>query len=155
MFWIYLKYMQLKLCRQSIYLRYWTFSSWYWCLFVLQVFPLWWINWLVHLWLLPVLLLCTIRHVWFHANFVLLRLHGLHLLWLLSHARCCRFPCLAALCPPHIQVHQVWVVVVKPVGKFLLFLLGVKKRSKICFWGHKVGSIVYLVTREALTTTLN
>lgn len=70
---------------------------------------MWWINWPVYLCLLPILLLCPFGYVWLHANLVLLRLHGLHLLWLLSHARDGGFPCCFALCSPHLQVNQVWV----------------------------------------------
>lgn len=76
----------------------------------LQVFPLWWINWPIHIWLLFVLLLCTIRYEWFHADIVLLWIHGLHLLWFFPHAWKCRFPSISVFCASHISVNQVWVV---------------------------------------------
>ena len=74
-----------------------------------QVFPLRRINWPFHLWLLLVLLPCTIRYVRFHANIVLLWVHGLHLLWFLSHAWGCRFPCIFILCSSHIPIYQMRV----------------------------------------------
>ena len=75
-----------------------------------QVIPVWGINGSVHLRLLLVLLLWTVRYVGFHANLFLLRIHGLHLLRFLSHARGRWFPCIAFLCPSHIPLNQVRVV---------------------------------------------
>lgn len=75
----------------------------------MQGFPLWWINWTVHLRILLVLLLCTFRYDRVHANLILLRVHGLHLLWFLSHARVCWFPCSPILCPSHISIDQMRV----------------------------------------------
>lgn len=75
-----------------------------------QVIPVCGINRPVHLRLLLVLLLRTVRYVRFHANLFLLRLHGLHLLRFLSHAWGCWFPCIAFLCPSHIPLDQVRVV---------------------------------------------
>jgi hypothetical protein len=72
-----------------------------------QVFPLWWINWIVHLWLLLVLLLCKIRYVRLHANLIFLWLHGLRLLWFLPHAWLHWFPCFLIFCPPHLPFNQV------------------------------------------------
>jgi hypothetical protein len=87
----------------------WSFLTWY------QVFPLWWINWFVHLWVLHVFLPCKIRYVWFHANLFLFRLYGLHLLWFLPHAWNCRFPSFFNLCQTHIPFRQVWIAK-KPTG---------------------------------------
>ena len=70
---------------------------------------MWWFHRAVYLRLLLVLLPCTLWHVWFHANFILLRLHGLHLLRLLPHARNCRVPRSSPFRSPHIPVYQVWV----------------------------------------------
>lgn len=75
----------------------------------LQVFPLWWINWLIHIWLLLVLLLCTIRYEWFHADIFLLWIHGLHLLWFFPHVWDCWFPSISFFCASHISDNQVWV----------------------------------------------
>lgn len=74
-----------------------------------QIFPLWWLNWSVHLWLLPVLLLCALGHVRFHANFILFRVHGLHLLWILSDARNGRLPCSPVFCSSHLPIDQMRV----------------------------------------------
>lgn len=79
-------------------------------MFIVQGFPLWWINWVVHLWLLLILLLCTVGYERFHADFLLLWVHGLHLLRFLPHARDSRFPCFSVFCPSHISLNQVWVV---------------------------------------------
>ena len=72
-----------------------------------QVVPLWWINWIVHLWLLLVLLLCKIRYVRLHANLLFLWLHGLCLLWFLPHAWQYWVPCLLVFCPAHLPFNQV------------------------------------------------
>ena len=74
---------------------------------IMQVVPMWRINWFLCLWLLPVLLLCTIGYVWFHADIFLLWLHGLHLLCILLDAWDGWLPRCLVLCPPHIQIHQV------------------------------------------------
>jgi len=78
-------------------------------LFVLQVIPMRRINWIFRVRLLPVLLLCAIRYVWLHADIFLLWLHGLHLLCILLDAWDGGLPCGLVLCPPHIQIYQVWV----------------------------------------------
>lgn len=75
-----------------------------------QIVPMRWINWFVYLWILLVLLPCPFRYVWVHANHFLLWIHGLHLLWLLSHAWNCRLSCGLTLCSSHIPVYQVWVI---------------------------------------------
>ncbi|KAK2973155.1 hypothetical protein RJ640_009578 [Escallonia rubra] len=74
-----------------------------------NIFPLWRIDWIVHLWLLLILLLRAIRHDRLHADFVLLRVHGLHLLRFLSHAWYCRFPCGFVFCSSYIPLNQVRV----------------------------------------------
>lgn len=74
-----------------------------------QIFPLWCINRLIYLRVLPLLLLCALRHVRVYADLVFLRLHGMHLLWLLPHAWDSWFSCCPPICPPHIWVHQVRV----------------------------------------------
>ncbi|THF99244.1 hypothetical protein TEA_013124 [Camellia sinensis var. sinensis] len=51
-----------------------------------KVFSLRWINRLVYLWLLLVLLPCTVKYVWIAANIIFLRLHGLCLLRHFSYA---------------------------------------------------------------------
>ncbi|ONL95783.1 Transmembrane 9 superfamily protein member 1 [Zea mays] len=84
--------------------------EWWWSsadLFILQVIPLRRINWVFRVRLLPVLLLCAIRHVWLHADIFLLWLHGLHLLCILLDARDGGLPRRPVLCPPHIQINQV------------------------------------------------
>lgn len=80
------------------------------CIMALQGFPLWWINRLVHLRVLLVLLLRTIRYEWFYADILLFWVHGMHLLWFLSHARDCWFPCISVFRPSHLSVNQVWVM---------------------------------------------
>lgn len=72
-----------------------------------QVIPVRRINWIFRVWLLSVLLLCTIGYVWLHADLFLLWLHGLHLLCILLDAWDGGLPCCLVLCPPHIQIHQV------------------------------------------------
>lgn len=74
---------------------------------LIQVVPMRRINRFLCIWLLPVLLLCTIGYVWLHADILLLWLHGLHLLCILLDARDGGLPCRLVLCPPHIQIHQV------------------------------------------------
>ena len=75
-----------------------------------QVFPMWWINRFIHLCLLLVLLLCAVEYVWFHANLVLLWVHGLHMLWFLSHAWDRRFSRCSVLRPSYLPLNQVRVV---------------------------------------------
>lgn len=88
---------------------YYSFNLSFSGILIFQVFPLWWINWLVHLWLLLVLLLCTIRYEWFHADLLLLWIHGMHLLWFLSHAWYCWFPSITIFCSSYISLNQVRV----------------------------------------------
>lgn len=78
--------------------------------FILQIFSLWWFNWLIYLRLLFVLLLRSLRYVWVYANIIFLRLHGLCLLWLLPDAWSYWFSSSFAFCAPHISVYQVRVV---------------------------------------------
>lgn len=77
------------------------------CHLIPQVILLWWLNWLVYLWLLLVLLLSKVGYVWFPPNFILLRLHGLHLLWHFPNAWDNWFPCFLALCSSYIWLYQV------------------------------------------------
>lgn len=91
----------------GIWCAFWSTYTSFWCSY--QVFPLWWINGYIHICLLLVLLPRKIRYVWFHANLVLLRLHGLHMLWFLSHARDNRIPCISVLCPPYLPFNQMRV----------------------------------------------
>lgn len=99
--------------------------AWIVILMWFQIFSMRWLNRSVHLWLLPVLLLRTLWYVGFHANFFLFRVHGLHLLWLLSDARNCRLPCSPVLCSSHLQVDQMRVADL--VSFPFLF----------CWWGRK------------------
>lgn len=74
-----------------------------------QVISLWRFHWLVYLWVLPVLLLCTVRYVRLHADLFLLRVHGLCLLCFLPYAWSCWLSCFFVLCTPHISLHKVRV----------------------------------------------
>ena len=74
-----------------------------------QVLPVWWFHRVIYLWLLLILLLCTLRYVRFHANIIFLRLYGLHLLWVLSHAWNRRFSRCTLLCSPYISINQMRV----------------------------------------------
>lgn len=74
-------------------------------IFLLQIIPMWWFNWVIYLCLLSVLLLCTLRHVWIHADLIFLRIHGLYMLRFLLNAWNCWIPCCFALCPPHLSIH--------------------------------------------------
>lgn len=71
----------------------------------LQIIPMRWVDWFVYLRVLFILLLCEIRHVWFHANIFLFRLHGLHLLRVLPHAWDCWLPCRSSLRPSHFRLN--------------------------------------------------
>lgn len=93
-----------------------------------QIFSMWWLDWSVHLWLLPVLLLRTLRYVGLHANFFLFRVHGLHLLWLLSDARNCRLPCSPVLRSSHLSIDQMRVADLVPFS-FVLFFAGEGRRE--------------------------
>lgn len=75
----------------------------------MQVGPLWRLHRHIHTLLLCVLLSCKIRYVRFHADIILLWLHGLHLLWVLPHVGHCRFPGISAVCEAHISLHKVRV----------------------------------------------
>ncbi|CAF2258576.1 unnamed protein product [Brassica napus] len=71
------------------------------------IIPMRWVDRFVYLRLLLILLLRTIRHVWIHANIVLLRVHGLHLLRVLLNARDCRLPRCTFLRSSHLPVYQM------------------------------------------------
>ncbi|RRT48104.1 hypothetical protein B296_00022346 [Ensete ventricosum] len=65
------------------------------------------INWPICIWILLLLLLCTLRHVRVYADIFLFWVHGLHLLRVLPNAWDGWLPCCFALCAPHISIHQV------------------------------------------------
>lgn len=75
----------------------------------LQIIPMRRFNWIIYLCLLSVLLLCTLRYVWIHADLIFLWLHGLHMLWFLLDAWNCWIPCSVVLCSSHIPIHKVRV----------------------------------------------
>lgn len=70
---------------------------------------MWRINWCFYLWILCLLLFCTIRYDRLHANIFFLWLHDLHMLWFLPHARNSWFPCFFTVCPPYIPLNKVRV----------------------------------------------
>ena len=58
----------------------------------------------LHLWVLLLLLPSAQRHVWLHANVLLLWLYVHGLLCILPHARCCGLQILPQLCTAYLQV---------------------------------------------------
>nr|ABK21063.1 unknown [Picea sitchensis] len=66
---------------------------------------MWRINWFVCVWILLLLLLCTIGYDWLHASVILLWIHGLHMLWLLPNAGNCWIPVFFTFCSPYIPIH--------------------------------------------------
>lgn len=98
------------------------------CMLVLvQGIPLRRFHWFVHIWVLHVLLLCPVRYVRFYANFILLRIHGLHLLCFLPPAWDHRFPCFLVVRPSYIPIDQVWIIsqsldLVRYVPSLLLYI---------------------------------
>lgn len=78
---------------------------------MVEVVSLWRFNWSIYIWILLVLLPCSIRHVGLHADIFLLRVHGLHLLWFLPHAWYDWLPCRPLVCSPHLPIHQVRVAI--------------------------------------------
>lgn len=73
----------------------------------MQVCGLWRFNWCFHLWVLLLLLLCSFRYEWLHADIIFLWLHGLHLLWFFPHAWNCWVPSLSFVCSTHLSVYQM------------------------------------------------
>lgn len=73
-----------------------------------QGFSWWWIYELVYLWLLSILLLCTIRHHRLHADlFIFLWLHGCCMACFFPNARNHCFPFCSLLCVPYLLFNQV------------------------------------------------
>lgn len=109
---------------------------------------MWWLDRFVYLWLLPVLLLCTLGYVGFHANLFLFRVHGLHLLWILSDARNCRLPRRPVLCSPHLPVDQMRVA-----DLVLFFWLGREEENTLVHFHPSVlvkRLLCWLVVRYSL-----
>ncbi|KAI3734172.1 hypothetical protein L6452_13636 [Arctium lappa] len=78
---------------------------------VVEVIFLWRLFRIVYIWLLHLLLFLEIRHDWFHANLLFLRLYGLCLLRHISGTWKCGFPCLIALCSLPVCGHKMRLAV--------------------------------------------
>ena len=70
---------------------------------------MWRVYWCIHLWVLLILLFCTIRYDWLHANIIFLWVYGLHMLWFFPDAWNCWLPCLFTVCSPHISLNKMRV----------------------------------------------